>query len=97
MAALRHAPGCVDIVVADNGPGIPQDKLQLAIEPFERLSTHAKAIAAASVSASRSAKAIAEGHEGELMLAKNEPAAWWRRFGCLPGGSRNNCSSSSAM
>lgn len=71
--ALRRAPGCVDIVVSDDGPGIPEDKFQLATEPFERLSK-ARADEHGGFGLGLAiAKAITEGHEGELILAGNEP------------------------
>ena len=72
--ALRRAPGSVDIVVADNGPGIPQDKLQLATEPFERLSDARDSDRGGFGLGLAIARAIAEGHEGQLTLAKNEPS-----------------------
>jgi signal transduction histidine kinase len=72
--SLRRAPGSVDIVVADNGPGIPQDKLQLATEPFERLSDARDSERGGFGLGLAIARAIAEGHEGQLVLAKNEPS-----------------------
>ena len=72
--ALRRAPGSVDIVVADNGPGIPEDELQLAMEPFERLSDARDSDRGGFGLGLAIARAIAEGHEGQLMLAKNEPS-----------------------
>jgi signal transduction histidine kinase len=70
---LRPAPSFVDIVVADTGPGIPEDKLQLATEPFERLSAARESDQGGFGLGLAIARAIAEGHEGQLMLAKNEP------------------------
>lgn len=70
---LRRAPGLVDIVVTDDGPGIPEDKLQLATEPFERLSKARAGNHGGFGLGLAIAKAIAEGHEGQLILAGNEP------------------------
>jgi signal transduction histidine kinase len=72
--ALRRAPSSVDIVVADSGPGIPQDELQLATEPFERLSYARDSDRGGFGLGLAIARAIAEGHEGQLVLAKNEPS-----------------------
>ena len=70
---LRSAPGFVEIVVADDGPGIPQDKLRLATEPFERLSQARELDRGGFGLGLAIVRAIAEGHEGQLTLAKNEP------------------------
>ncbi len=71
---MRSAPGFVDIVVADDGPGIPQDKLRLATEPFERLSQAREIDRGGFGLGLAIVRAIAEGHEGQLTLAKNEPS-----------------------
>ena len=70
---LRSAPGFVEIVVADDGPGIPQDKLRLATEPFERLSQARDSDRGGFGLGLAIVRAIAEGHEGQLTLARNEP------------------------
>jgi signal transduction histidine kinase len=70
---LRSAPGFVEIVVADEGPGIPQDKLRLATEPFERLSQAREIDRGGFGLGLAIVRAIAEGHDGQLTLAKNEP------------------------
>lgn len=71
--ALRPAPGRVDIAVSDDGPGIPEDRLQLAMEPFERLSKARAGDHGGFGLGLAIVKAIAEGHEGQLILAGNEP------------------------
>lgn len=71
--ALRPAPGFVDIVVCDDGPGIPEDKLRLATEPFERLSRAREGDHGGFGLGLAIARAIAEGHEGRLTLVANEP------------------------
>lgn len=70
--ALRPAPSCVDVVVCDDGPGIPEESLRLATEPFERLSKARDSDGGFGLGLAI-AKAIAEGHEGQLVLANNEP------------------------
>jgi signal transduction histidine kinase len=71
--ALRPATGSVDIIVSDYGPGIAVDKLQLAMEPFERLSQAREDGRSGFGLGLAIVKAIAEGHEGQLILAANEP------------------------
>jgi signal transduction histidine kinase len=70
---LRPQPEFVDIVVSDTGPGIPQDKVALAVEPFERLSQARESNDGGFGLGLAVAKAVAEGHDGELILAANEP------------------------
>ncbi|MBB50225.1 MAG: hybrid sensor histidine kinase/response regulator [Pseudomonadales bacterium] len=40
VLGVRHLPNAVRIEVWDQGPGIPQDKLQLIFEEFQRLDSH---------------------------------------------------------
>jgi signal transduction histidine kinase len=70
---LRVGPECVEISVADAGPGIPADKVALALEPFERLSTARESNQGGFGLGLAVAKAVAEGHDGELILRANEP------------------------
>lgn len=70
---LRPAPGCVDIVVCDDGPGIPEDQLRLATEPFERLSRARDGDHGGFGLGLAIARAIAEGHDGQLTLAAHRP------------------------
>jgi signal transduction histidine kinase len=72
--ALHPAPTYVDIAVADNGPGIAEENLRLATEPFERLSAARENDQGGFGLGLAIARAIAEGHEGELLLARNEPS-----------------------
>ena len=71
--ALRPAQGFVDIVVSDDGPGIPPEKLQRAMEPFERLSKAREGDHSGFGLGLAIVKAIAEGHEGQLILVANKP------------------------
>jgi signal transduction histidine kinase len=70
---LRASGGIVDIAVTDTGPGIPADKVELAVQPFERLSKARESNQSGFGLGLAVAKAIAQGHEGELILAANEP------------------------
>jgi signal transduction histidine kinase len=71
--SLRVEPGFVVIAVADEGPGLPEDERRRAIEPFERLSTARETGSGGFGLGLAIVRAIAEGHEGELALTKNEP------------------------
>lgn len=71
--ALRPTPGFVDIVVSDDGPGIPEDQRRRATEPFERLSRAREDEQGGFGLGLAIARAIAEGHEGQLTLAANQP------------------------
>jgi signal transduction histidine kinase len=71
--ALQPAPQWIDIAIADDGPGIPEDKLQLATQPFERLSTARDGDQGGFGLGLAIARAIAEGHEGQLILANRQP------------------------
>ncbi len=62
------------IKVSDHGPGIPLDKLALAVEPFERLSKARENNKGGFGLGLSVAKAIAEGHDGQLILEANQPS-----------------------
>jgi signal transduction histidine kinase len=70
---LRTHRQFVDIIVSDTGPGIPPDKIALAVEPFERLSKARESNDGGFGLGLAVAKAVAEGHDGELILAGNQP------------------------
>jgi signal transduction histidine kinase len=70
---LRSGPAFIAIAVADHGPGIPDDKRALALEPFERLSPARESDRGGFGLGLAIAKAIAEGHGGELVLDANRP------------------------
>jgi signal transduction histidine kinase len=63
----------VEIAVADNGPGIPFDQIALALEPFQRLPEARRSQQSGFGLGLTVAKAITEGHEGELVFAANTP------------------------
>ncbi len=71
--ALRSGPAFVAITVSDRGPGIPGDKLALALEPFERLSQARQGAQGGFGLGLAIVQAIVDGHEGELVLEANEP------------------------
>jgi signal transduction histidine kinase len=71
--SLRVESSFLEIAVADEGPGIPEDQRRRAIEPFERLSTARETDSGGFGLGLAIVRAIAEGHEGGLALAKNEP------------------------
>ena len=71
--SLRVESGFIEIAVADEGPGIPEDERRRAMEPFERLSTARESDTGGFGLGLAIVRAIAEGHEGSLALTKNEP------------------------
>lgn len=71
--SLRVESSFVEIAVADEGPGIPEDERRRASEPFERLSTARETDSGGFGLGLAIVRAIAEGHEGGLTLTKNEP------------------------
>jgi signal transduction histidine kinase len=71
--SLRVESSFIEIAVADEGPGIPEDERRRAIEPFERLSTARETDSGGFGLGLAIVQAIAEGHEGSLALTKNEP------------------------
>lgn len=71
--SLRVERGCAAIAVADRGPGIPAEERALALAPFERLA-HARAAGRSGFGLGLAiVQAIAEGHDGELLLEANAP------------------------
>lgn len=70
---LQTGPDYIDISVTDKGPGIAEDKIKLAVEPFERLSKARESSQGGFGLGLSIAKAVTEGHGGELLLEPNEP------------------------
>jgi signal transduction histidine kinase len=86
--SVLPAPDLVDIVVADDGPGIPEEKLECATQPFERLSSAREGNGGGFGLGLAIARAITEGHEGQLILAKNEPSGLLAMIRLPVNGSR---------
>jgi signal transduction histidine kinase len=64
----------VDISVSDTGPGIPENKVGEANEPFRRLSAARESHKGGFGLGLAIVDAIAKGHDGVLILAANEPS-----------------------
>jgi len=73
VVSLRCAPDGVTISVSDHGPGIPADQRHAALEPFGRLSPARENRQGGFGLGLAIARAVAEGHDGTLVLADNEP------------------------
>ena len=71
--ALHRGLRVIDITISDNGPGIPADQMELALEPFERLSEARESSRGGFGLGLAIAKAISEGHDGKLILGANDP------------------------
>jgi signal transduction histidine kinase len=72
-----------DIVIEDNGPGIPEDDRVRVFEPFVRLESSRNAATGGTGLGLTLAKAIAEGHGGVIVL-ENRPAGGLRARMHLP-------------
>jgi signal transduction histidine kinase len=70
---LLKSDAGLDISVSDTGPGIPNDKFESVLEPFHRLSQARESKQGGFGLGLTIAKAIAEGHDGELILKSNDP------------------------
>jgi signal transduction histidine kinase len=66
-----------DIVIEDNGPGIPEDDRVRVFEPFVRLESSRNAATGGTGLGLTLAKAIAEGHGGAIVL-ENRPSGGLR-------------------
>ena len=72
-AALHSGLRFIDISISDNGPGIPADQMELALEPFKRLSKARESNQCGFGFGLVIAKAISEGHDCKLILGSNDP------------------------
>ena len=70
---LRATSEAIEISIADQGPGIPVEHLDSVLEPFARLSKARESDRGGFGLGLAVAQSIARGHEGELVLAVNEP------------------------
>jgi signal transduction histidine kinase len=73
QVTLRTRQAFVAISISDHGPGIPEDKRALALEPFERLSPARESDRGGFGLGLAIARAITEGHDGQLVLEANHP------------------------
>lgn len=71
---LRTGAGYLEISVSDTGPGIPEDKVKAALEPFIRLSKARESQKGGFGLGLAVVKAVAQGHNGDLILTSNEPS-----------------------
>lgn len=71
--AVRADPGFVTVSVSDQGPGIPADRYEAVLEPFGRLSQAREDNQGGFGLGLSIAKAVAAGHDGELILRANQP------------------------
>ena len=72
--ALRVSSAFVEILVSDHGPGIPAEKVDLVVEPFQRLSSARERHEGGFGLGLAVVKAVAEGHGGHLVLTANQPS-----------------------
>jgi len=61
-----------DIVIEDDGPGIPEDEHTRVFEPFVRLESSRNAATGGTGLGLTLAKAIAEGHGGAIVLENRQ-------------------------
>jgi signal transduction histidine kinase len=76
-AEVRITPGrggWVEIIIADQGPGIPRDRVHEVTQPFVRLSSARESEIGGFGLGLAVVKAVVDGHGGELSFAQNEPS-----------------------
>jgi signal transduction histidine kinase len=66
--SMREEPGLYEIIVADRGPGIPEEDRQRVFEPFVRLESSRNVETGGAGLGLTLVKAIAEGHGGRVIL-----------------------------
>jgi len=79
--SLRETPGAYEIVVDDEGPGIPPEDRLRVFEPFVRLESSRNVETGGAGLGLTLVKAIAEGHGGKVILEDRPPGAAPRRGG----------------
>ena len=77
---LAQFAGRLDIIVDDDGPGIPEDQIEQMFKPFTRLETSRSRQTGGSGLGLSIARSIARGHGGDLTLVN--------RYPCGPQGNR---------
>ncbi|MET0050266.1 MAG: ATP-binding protein, partial [Candidatus Thiodiazotropha sp.] len=68
VASLTRNPIRVEIVIEDNGPGIPEDQLEAVITPFYRLESSRSRETGGTGLGLAVAKSVTLAHGGELVL-----------------------------
>lgn len=79
---IRHSAGTIDIVVEDNGPGIPDDMKEKVFAPFFRLEASRNRATGGVGLGLSIARAVARQHGGDILLQSNNPGL--RAIICLP-------------
>lgn len=70
---IRHSPTTIDIVVEDNGPGIPEGMREKVFAPFFRLEASRSRDTGGVGLGLSIARAIARQHGGDIQLTPNDP------------------------
>lgn len=70
---IRHSAGTIDIVVEDNGPGIPDDMKEKVFAPFFRLEASRNRATGGVGLGLSIARAVARQHGGDIFLQPNNP------------------------
>lgn len=83
LSAMPDADGGVSIVVEDDGPGLPADRMEDAFQPFVRLEASRSAETGGIGLGLAIARSIVKAHGGELTLA-NRPEGGLRARLALP-------------
>jgi signal transduction histidine kinase len=82
-AAIRAAPGTIEIMIDDEGPGIPEHELARVFEPFYRVDESRSRDTGGVGLGLAIARAIVHAHGGDLVLA-NRPGGGLRATLTLP-------------
>jgi signal transduction histidine kinase len=84
---IAQTRSTIDIVVVDNGPGIPDEMIETVFAPFFRLETSRSRETGGAGLGLSIARAIVRHHGGDIVLSHNEPGL--RAAICLPRGETN--------
>ena len=80
---LQEAPETYEVLIEDDGPGIPDSERARVFEPFVRLEASRSAETGGSGLGLTLVKAIAEGHGGAILLENRSEGGLRARL-CLP-------------